>query len=182
VSDIDNLKTAVQSAVIAAILGITALSIPEAKADYRGAGTGGTLCKAAAGPGANVFYFDNRYAQNTSASVQYLSCQFVDVYDATVNNASAINVAYGNPTAAAATFTCAVQSGADGYGITNTAIVSASAPAGQAFGNFFLYSGSTPAIPLRTNAFVGYSMSCAVPAQGKITIVEIQIPGSVTAP
>jgi hypothetical protein len=176
----NSLKTAVLSAAIAAILGATALSIPQAKAAFRTAGNGGTLCKAAAGPGANVFYFDNRYAQNTSASVQYLSCQFVDAYDVTTpGNALYVNIGFGNPTASAATFTCAVQSGTDGYSVTNTAIMSIVVPANTPFSNFYLSSVTTPAIPARPNSFVGYTASCAVPAQGKVNMIEIELPGSV---
>ncbi len=182
-TNMNNFKTATLAAAIAAILGVTALAIPEAKADFRTSGNGGTLCKAAAGPGAQVFYFDNRYAQNTSASVQYLSCQFIDVFDATTpGSAYAINIGYANPTASPTNFTCAVQAGTDGYDVTNTAVVSGTAGANTTFNNFFLNAGSTPARPIRNNAFVGYTASCAVPAQGKINMVEIQLIGSVLAP
>jgi hypothetical protein len=174
-------KTAAIAAASAAILVAGVLSTPDAKADYRGSGNAGTLCKAASGPGAQVFYFDNRYAQNTSASVQYLSCQFLDVYDYSgTGTATAINIGLANPTASAISFTCVTQAGTDGYLTTNSAISTVSVPANTAFQNIFLNAGTTPALPARPNSFVGYTVSCAVPAQGKVNMIEIQLPGSVS--
>lgn len=167
--------TAVRSALVTcAIAATVAVVAPIATASVVSNGTGGTLCKAASGPGADVFYFSNLSAENISDSLQYLSCGFnSDINDANepVATAQALNVAVYNTTDAVATFTCVVQTGNEGFGVRNTAVYSLDVAAND-FDFIYSDENEVPAMPAPSNRFSPYTLSCAVPGGGKVGLIN----------
>lgn len=176
-----SIKTAALSAIAVAGLATGMLASTDATAIEGYNSTGGTACKGASGFGAQLFYFSNLYVQNTSANPQYISCDFQDFGaepGSPQANAFAMNIGFANPTAASITFNCVVQSGQDGYSTTNSASFAKAVPANNTFTAQYLNSGSTPAIPERPNQFAAYTLSCLVPSQGKVSMINIFQPSA----
>lgn len=150
------------------------LAAPAALATVYGYTTGGSACKAASGPGAAVFYFSNLSAQNTSASTKYLSCMYVDVNRDNVTSPERVLLNLINPTASPINFTCVLQAGNEGTDIINSQLIEVTvAPNSTAFPN---QTGSN--IPARV-AYAGYTISCAVPSQGKVALLGIENQGTI---
>lgn len=169
-----SIKTAALSAIAVAGLATGMLASQDASAITAFNTSGGAACKGASGFGAQLFYFSNLYVQNTNSSSQYISCGFLDFgTDTTTVDANAMNIGFANPTSASITFNCVVQAGTDGYSTVNNASFSKAVPASSTFTAEYLNSGSTPAIPARPNYFSGYTLSCLVPSQGKLTMLNI---------
>lgn len=171
-----SIKTVALTAIAAASLAAGLLASPDASAIKGYNSTGGTACKGASGFGAQLFYFSNLYVQNTSANSQYISCDFQD-FGAEPGSpeatAFALNVGFANPTSTDKTFNCVVQAGQDGYSTTNSASVSTVVTANDTFDALYLNAGSTPAMPARPNQFAAYTISCLVPTQGKVGMINI---------
>lgn len=150
------------------------LAAPSALATVYGYTTGGSACKAASGPGADVFYFTNLSAQNTSGSIQYLSCLYVDVNRDNATTPSRVLLNLINPTGAPIDFTCALQAGNEGTSSVNTKVIQVTVPANStAFPN---QSGAD--VPARV-AYAGYTISCAVPPLGKVALLGVENPGTI---
>lgn len=157
------------------VLGMAA-SAP-ALADITSVEPASGLCKAASGPGANVFYFDADYVQNTSTSTQYLTCTVPDMDRAGASEPTYIFLHFENPAAVAKTFTCVAitRHGGDASAVS---VMSQSVSAGNTHATMLFNSGSTPALPLRgANAY--YALSCAIPAEGKMVSIEVTWPGTI---
>lgn len=172
-----NFKYGIQIAIVSALLGAGVAALPGAQASLRLNSTAGSICKAASGPGASVFYFSNLYAENTSAAVQYLTCAFPDMNESG-EAPSALEITFKNTTAAAVSYTCVVQSGwlQTGY-VVNTASYTRN-PGANAELNVFTTPASTPAMPERGSTFSPYSVSCSVPPGGRFGLVTTLVPGT----
>lgn len=166
------LKPTLIAASMAALAGIAMPQMASAVAPTTFSGSTGAsaACKAAAGPGAQVFYFDTLGALNTSAGTQYLTCNIPDVGmgngNITSNPISELDVTYSNPSTASVTFTCVFQVVGLGAGGANA--VFSQTVAANTIGSFHVYSTSgTPALPPRAD-FNNYIMSCAIPAGARL--------------
>lgn len=163
------------STLALAIAGLaTLLSAAPADAAVRMNLQASAACKAAAGPGADVFYFDTLYAQNTSGSLQYLTCGVPEFNPGTNRAADRVEVLVRNPTASSMTFTCVLQAGYSVGGVNNA--VANVTVAANSTGVFDFSASTTPALPARTSQYAPYTLSCAVPAQGRIDTVTVQYP------
>lgn len=131
-------------------------------------------CKAAAGPGASVFYFDSQYTQNTSSSLQYLTCGVPEINPNSNRAADRIEILIRNPTASPITFSCVLQAGYSVHGVNN-AVVTKEVPA-NTVSVIDLSASTTPAMPARTVMWAPYTVSCAVPAQGRLDLITVQYP------
>lgn len=136
------------------------------------------LCKAASGPGADVFYFDADYVQNTSTSTQYLTCTVPDIDRAGgASEPTNIFLHFENPSGVAKTFTCVAitRHGGDPSAVS---VMSQSVAAGNTHATMNFTAASTPALPLRGfNAY--YALSCAIPAEGKMVSIEVNWSGTI---
>lgn len=167
--------TVALSAAIGGVLAIGLGAASTANADLYSHNSASGMCKASAGPGAAVFYFNSTYVQNTSGSVQYLTCPIADA------SASAsglpmyrVSLHLDNPNAAAVNYTCVVQLHHGGsvatsavYQIPATALNNHVAP------NY--YASSTPGVPQRTSSDEYYTMSCAIPAGARMVSIDTQL-------
>jgi hypothetical protein len=162
-----------------AIAAAAALASPVAHALIVSNTTGGVSCKAANGPGADQFYFSNLSAHNIAGSLQYLSCAYIDINrnQTPPEDAVASNIQLINAGTASGSFTCVIQAGTEG-GVVNSGIYTQTVAAG-ATGFIFSDAGTTPAMPARPDRFRPYTLSCAVPSQGKIGLVNMFLPGTI---
>lgn len=165
-----------KSLAITVLVLSAAVSAPQASAAIRMNANAGGVCKAAAGPGANVFYFDSQLVQNTSSSVQYLTCLIPEMNPISTRSATDIQVVFKNPTGASISFTCVVQAGYAPSTVNNAVYVTP-VPAGG-IAQINSTGTSTPAIPARASSYSPYTLSCAIPAQGQIGIISTAIPES----
>lgn len=166
------------SALLATFLGAGLLSIPEAQATVRSVESASGLCKAASGPGADVFYFDADYVQNTSGAVQYLTCTIPDIDGNSTGGTepNEILLHFDNPTGAAMTFTCVIIS-RHGGSPSNAVVLNVEAAANANHVTAAAFSGFEPLVPSRNqNAY--YALSCAIPSQGKMVSIETIWPGN----
>jgi hypothetical protein len=166
--------TAIKTAACVIALGLVGAS-ETVSASTATNSTGGAVCKAAAGPGANVFYFSNLSAQNTSGSVQYLSCMAGGAYEGTQGQAikpTNVNLNIVNPTAGTPSMTCVLQSGLEGYGTINTVVKTFSIAAND---TTYLFNSSGAGIPEAVN-FGAYTWSCGVPSQVKVAYIGVTYP------
>lgn len=172
-----NMKSGLQIAVVSALLAIGVMALPAAKASLRLNSTAGSICKAASGPGAAVFYFSNLYAENTSTATQYLTCAFPDMNESG-EAPTALEISFQNTTAAAVSYTCVIQSGwlQNGY-VVNSATFTKN-PGANSELNVFATSGTTPAMPARGSGFSPYSVSCSVPPGGRFGLVTTLVTGT----
>jgi hypothetical protein len=167
--------TAIKTAACVIALGLVGGPAMVSAATIATNSTGGVGCKAAAGPGANVFYFSNLSAQNTSASVQYLSCLAGGAYEGSQGAAikpTNINLNVVNPTATTPSMTCVLQSGLEGYGTTNYLVKTYTIPAND---TTYSFNSSGTSIPDAVS-FGAYTWSCAVPSQLKIAYLGVTYP------
>ncbi|GAB2516327.1 hypothetical protein [Lysobacter humi (ex Lee et al. 2017)] len=142
-----------------------------------------SICKAAFGAGASVFYFDAEFAQNTSTGTQYLSCSVDDIHDTTsVQSPTNLNLHFQNPNASAATVTCVVVLTHPGLS-RSVASYTINVPANTGSAHSFsdIGPGSTPALPARTESLDMYTMSCAIPAGVKFNNISVQSPRNMAA-
>lgn len=135
---------------------------------------GPNACKSASGFGTNAFYYDSQYVQNTTNTTQYLTCHIPEINPGTARSAEDVQVLLRNPTGATITFTCALQAGYSVNGV-NTSVFTINVPANDVA---VLSAGpaSTPALPTRTSQYAPYTMSCAVPGQGRIDAITVGYP------
>lgn len=164
--------------MLAPVLLAASLASPSAHATVRSTEPASGLCKAASGPGAQVFYFDADYVQNTSSAVQYLTCTVPDIDGNSTGGTepNEIFLHFENPTSAAMTFTCVIIT-RHGGDPSNAVVLTVDAPANATHVTTAAFSGFTPLVPSRNqNAY--YAISCAIPAQGKMVSVETIWPGN----
>ncbi len=167
------LATALSTAIVAACM----TYLPAANANLRLNATGGTVCKAASGPGAAVFYFSNLYAENTSATIQYLTCAIPDIHE-TSELPSIVEIGLQNTKAVSAQFTCVIQNGwiQSGYTVNTATYVQTAVANG--YSNVEASAFSTPALPARSSTFSPYSLSCAMPTGGRLGLVTTSVTGT----
>lgn len=169
--------SALQATIVTAVLAF-AVTVPAADATIRMNLIGSTACKAASGPGADVFYFDSQFAQNTSTSVQYLTCAIPEINPNSSRPANDIQVLLRNPTVASMTFTCVIQAGYSTTGV-NSAVYQV-VVAANSEGGIYSSTGSTPALPVRNDLFGPYILSCAVPPQGRVDTITAGYPETIS--
>lgn len=171
-----NQKSTIQTTLLSAgiagllVVGLGASSTSEAVIYSSNAASG--MCKAASGPGAAVFFFSALYAQNTSASTQFLTCALSDPGHTTSGRAiTNVNMHLDNPNAAAVNFTCVVQLHHFGASTTSAVYqIPGTANNNHIQANFS--SASTPAIPTRGSSDQFYTMSCAMPAGTRLVSID----------
>lgn len=173
----NQLGMAVRSTLATCVVAAGAMMVLPAVANISGNATGGASCQASNGNGAKLFYFSNLFAQNTSTSSQYLSCNFNDSEDAGGDDAVAANIVVLNPTGAAFDVTCVIQSGTPGNGTiyTHTKVQTA----GASSLTEFIWTAGT--IPQRDAAFNTYSASCLMPPQSQLGLLRLWVPGNFAA-
>ena len=171
------LKLIMKAATATALLAAAVVVIPAAQAEVRMNTTGGGACKGSSGFGAQYFYFANTYAQNTTGTAQYLTCDMpyanLGVPDAPDN----IQVLLLNPTGGTVQFTCALQAGYDllpGGGSINTAIYTINVTTNTQ-GNMNVSSSSIPAMPLAPNAYAPYTLSCQMPSNTRLGLIQVRL-------
>lgn len=167
--------TAIKTAACVIALGLVGAPATASAATISTNSTGGVDCKAAAGPGAQVFYFSNLSAQNTSASVQYLSCMAGGAYEGLQGAAikpAFINLNVVNPTTGTPSMTCVLQAGIEGYGTVNSLVKTYTI---FASGTDLSFNSSGTGIPDPVS-YGAYTWSCGVPAQLKIAYLGTQYP------
>ncbi len=175
----NHLKVALRSAVATGVITVGVMALPLAQADIRVNTTGGTACQATNGNGAKLFNFGNLEAWNTSAGTQFLSCGGLSDINP-VSSVGAVDIWYGltNPTAASISFTCVIQTGYVGNVVNSAVYVKVVAAGTTDFVNSA--SDTTPVIPAREDSYSAYTMSCSVPAQGKLGLLSVSMPGTIT--
>lgn len=170
------LSTLLLSAVGTCVAALGVVTLPTAEANIWSSSTGGAMCKGSSGLASAVTYYSNLYAQNTSSSGQYLTCGFTDVHAGNTATANQMWIGVGNPTAASITFNCAIQSGYQGgAGVVNT-VVRNETIAANTDGWIYLNSST---IPPKGSEWSPYTLNCLVPAQGKIGLLTLDMPGTV---
>lgn len=160
--------------LMAVALGVASLTATDAAAGTRLNANAGGICKAASGPGADVFYFDSQLVQNTSESLQYLTCFIPEMNPDSNRSATSIEVAFRNPTEAEIVFTCVIQAGYYQGEVNNSTFVIPVIPGGNA--ELYADSSTNPALPFRSSFYSPYTLSCAVPAQGQIGLISVRYP------
>lgn len=167
--------TAIKTAACVVALGLVGASATVSATNIATNSTGGVNCKAAAGPGAQVFYFSNLSAQNTSATVQYLSCNAGGSYEGSQSGGvtpTSVNMNVVNPTATTPSMTCVLQSGNEGFSTVNSVVKTYTL---AAFGTDYSFNSFTTGIPAAV-AYGGYTWSCGVPASVKIAYMGVTFP------
>ncbi len=180
---LNNLKVGLRSAVATGLITIGVMALPLAQASITMGSTGGVACQATNGNGAKLFNFGNLEAWNTSAATQFLSCGGLSNINPALGTieAQVIFVGLTNPTGADMTFTCAIQAGyvTNAGGLVNTAVYNWVAVAASTGINAST-PVSSPATPDRPDSISPYTMSCSVPAQGKVGLLSVTMPGTIT--
>jgi len=173
-----NARSAVGLAAIVVGVAGACLASSAAVAGVQLNSNGGIACKAANGNGAKLFNFGNLYAQNTSTTPQFLSC-FVPEFNPQSNrSADQIEVAMINTTGVTAHFVCVIQSGYPEFaGTVNTSVYEFDV-APNDDDEVVSTSFSAPAIPARATRWSPYSVSCSVPAGGRIGLISAIFPES----
>jgi hypothetical protein len=173
--------TTIKAAACVVALGLAGAAATVSASAIATNSTGGVACKAAAGPGANVFYFSNLSAQNTSASVQYLSCMAGGAFEGTQDTKAkptSINMNVVNPSATTPSMTCVLQSGNEGFGSINSVVKTYNLVASDTFYGFNSFATDIP----NAVAYGTYTWSCGVPSQAKIAYMGVTYPSNPLAP
>lgn len=164
---------AAASGALALGLGVPATS--QATVAFGGASA---LCKAASGPGANVFFFSATGAVNTSNATQFLTCHVPMVGQNSGSDAQLIFLHMENPTPVARTVTCAVV--VHHFGATSEAAAVYNFSLAANDNHFFqsLTPAGTPALPVRgVDAY--YILSCSMPAGTKLVSIRADWEGAI---
>lgn len=178
--NLSNVNVMFKAAMLTAVVAAAAMLMPVANAEVWSNTSGGTSCKGSSGFGATVFYFSNQTAQNTSTGGQYLTCYVPASNDGSAESLSDVQILVTNTTGAVQTFTCALQSGYELNGANNnivTAIMNINVAANSG-GNLHFTPSSTPVIPASASAYNPYTLTCLVPAGGKLGLIHARIAGT----
>ena len=166
----------------ASLVLLAAMAMPQvAGADVSGSASPSFACKASAGPGADIFYFDTLSALNTFGSTQYLTCGIPDVDGsatiATGSDIKELDVHYQNPTGAQVEFTCVFQTAHTGSTTTST-VFTITVPANTMHYMTIWTTSSTPALTARGDLDF-YTMSCAIPGGAALGSIKAYDPGTI---
>ena len=174
---LSKLKVVTKATVATTLLAAAVVAIPAAQAEVRMNTTGGGSCKGSSGFGAQYFFFANTYAQNTNASGQYLTCDMPYANIGSADAPSNIQVLLLNPTGSTVQFTCALQAGYDLLptgSVVNTSVYVIDVTSNEE-GNMNVTSSSTPAMPLAPNAYAPYTLSCLMPPQTRLGLIQVRL-------
>lgn len=171
-------KTTLMAAAMSGILVMGLGAGAASYADTHSVNGASSICKAASGPGASVFFFSAVGALNTSNSAQFLTCDVPMLGNTLSADANVINLHLDNPTAVARTFTCVVVVHHFGGTPDTSAVYNFNVAAGD--NHFFesITSTSTPALPLRGSDSY-YTLSCSIPAGTRMNSIRTDWPGTI---
>jgi hypothetical protein len=166
------IRTTLLSAAIGGIMTVGVAFSPAADAVWRVHNAASSVCKAASGPGAAVFYFDSVGALNTSSTIQYLTCGILDA-GATAAGTDFTNIGLHleNRNGVTAQYTCVIQAHHGGSAATN-AIYVFNGSANNDHVLFNASSGGSPAIPPRLTVDWYMTMSCAMPTNTVLVSID----------
>lgn len=170
------LSTLLLSAVGTCVAALGLIALPAAHANVWSSSTGGAMCKGSSGLASAVTYYSTLFAQNTASNGQYLTCGFTDVHAGNSATPNQMWIGVGNPTGASVSFNCAIQSGYQGgAGVVNTVVQNETVPANN---DSFIYLNASN-LPPKGSMWSPYTVNCLVPAQGKIGLLTLDMPGTV---
>lgn len=156
------------------------LASPDASASLYTAHNG-SECKGSSGFGAQYFYFPGSYAENTTSSLQYITCVMpmirndATAYPTDGSQGMSLSVQLVNSSGANAASTCAVEmrypNQSAGNVVTSVKTVTVLA-GGQSIMQF------TPAdLPIR-NGFIPVNLTCGLPAGFRLGFVDMFQPAT----
>jgi hypothetical protein len=166
------IRTTLLSAAIGGIMTVGVAFSPVADAVWRVHNAASSVCKAASGPGAAVFYFDSIGALNTSGATQFLTCGLLDA-GATVSSTDFdfVGMHLENRNGSSVQFTCVIQSHHGSLAAIN-AIYVFNGTANDDHVQFNAFDTSTPAIPQRATSDWYMTMSCAMPPNTVLVSID----------